>query len=173
MPIIRAANARLDDELEPLPVSWSVFEDGSPEAGRIDILFDHQPDADAFVGEIGLEHDDVEVLFAPLPDEDWIAMSLEGLPSVEAGRFLVYGEHTSGDLAEDRSVCGLKPGLLSAPAITAPPRAAWKRSTRSTARAFAPKPCWTLGPAPDCSPSPPRKSGLTVKSSPPISTRNL
>ncbi|WP_375548138.1 50S ribosomal protein L11 methyltransferase [Oceanicaulis alexandrii] len=100
MPIIRAANARLDDELEPLPVSWSVFEDGSPEAGRIDILFDHQPDADAFVREIGLEPDDVDILFAPLPDEDWIAMSLEGLPSVEAGRFLVYGEHTSGDLAE-------------------------------------------------------------------------
>jgi ribosomal protein L11 methyltransferase len=28
-----------------------------------------------------------------LPDEDWIAMSLKGLPAVAAGRFVVYGEH--------------------------------------------------------------------------------
>ncbi len=100
MDLIRAANDHLDAALEPLPVSWSLFEDGSPEAGRIDVLFDHQPDAEAFCRDVGLEHEAVEVLFAPLPDEDWIAMSLEGLPSVEAGRFLVYGEHTSSDLTE-------------------------------------------------------------------------
>ena len=100
MPLIRAANDRLDAALEPLPVSWSMFEDGSPEAGRIDILFDHQPDAEAFASEAGLEHDAVEINFGPLPEEDWIALSLEGLPSVEAGRFLVYGEHTSSDLTE-------------------------------------------------------------------------
>lgn len=30
---------------------------------------------------------------APLPDEDWVAKSLEGLKPVRAGRFLVHGSH--------------------------------------------------------------------------------
>lgn len=100
MAVIRPANDRLDAALEPLPLSWSLFEDGSPEAARFDILFDHQPNAEAFVKEIGLDLPEVEITFGPLPEEDWVALSLEGLPSVEAGRFLVYGEHTASDLAD-------------------------------------------------------------------------
>src|SRR5690606_18433115 len=30
---------------------------------------------------------------APLAEEDWVALSLAGLPSVEAGRFFVHGAH--------------------------------------------------------------------------------
>lgn len=100
MPTIREAGERLNSAPDPLPVSWSLFEDGSPEAGRIDILFDHQPQADEFIAWAGLNEDGVGINFGPLPEEDWIAMSLEGLPSVEAGRFLVYGEHVSDDLKE-------------------------------------------------------------------------
>jgi len=98
MPIIREAGDRLNTAPDPLPVSWSLFEDGSPQEGRIDILFDHQPDAEAFCAWAGLDVQDVAINFGPLPEEDWIAMSLEGLPSVEAGRFLVYGEHVADDL---------------------------------------------------------------------------
>jgi len=100
MPIIREAGERLNSAPDPLPVSWSLFEDGSPQDGRIDILFDHQPQADEFIAWAGLNEDGVGINFGPLPEEDWIAMSLEGLPSVEAGRFLVYGEHVSDDLKE-------------------------------------------------------------------------
>lgn len=100
MPIIREAGERLNSAPDPLPVSWSLFEDGSPQDGRIDILFDHQPEPDEFIAWAGLNEDGVAINFGPLPEEDWIAMSLEGLPSVEAGRFLVYGEHVADDLKD-------------------------------------------------------------------------
>jgi ribosomal protein L11 methyltransferase len=37
-----------------------------------------------------------EVQVAPLPDQDWIKQSQEGLPPVRAGRFFVYGAHDAG-----------------------------------------------------------------------------
>lgn len=36
------------------------------------------------------------VAVEPLADEDWLAMSLSGLPPVRAGRFFVYGLHDKG-----------------------------------------------------------------------------
>ena len=36
------------------------------------------------------------VIVAPLPDQDWIRLSQEGLPPVRAGRFFVYGAHDAG-----------------------------------------------------------------------------
>ena len=37
-----------------------------------------------------------DVTVAPLPDQDWIRLSQEGLPPVRAGRFFVYGAHDAG-----------------------------------------------------------------------------
>jgi ribosomal protein L11 methyltransferase len=34
-----------------------------------------------------------ESVIAPVPDEDWVRKSLEGLPPVEAGRFYLHGSH--------------------------------------------------------------------------------
>ena len=34
----------------------------------------------------------------PLPDQDWIKLSQEGLPPVRAGRFFVYGAHDAGQV---------------------------------------------------------------------------
>jgi ribosomal protein L11 methyltransferase len=36
------------------------------------------------------------VQVAPLPDQDWIKLSQEGLPPVRAGRFFVHGAHDAG-----------------------------------------------------------------------------
>src|SRR5690606_22179033 len=36
-----------------------------------------------------------------IPDVDWIAMSLEGLKPVRAGRFLVHGSHDRGKVREN------------------------------------------------------------------------
>lgn len=38
----------------------------------------------------------LKVTVEPLADEDWLAMSLSGLPPVRAGRFFVYGLHDQG-----------------------------------------------------------------------------
>ena len=37
-----------------------------------------------------------EIMVAPLPDQDWIRLSQEGLPPVRAGRFFVHGAHDAG-----------------------------------------------------------------------------
>jgi len=44
----------------------------------------------------------VTVLVEKLADADWLAMSLSGLPPVEAGRFFVYGAHDQGRVPEGR-----------------------------------------------------------------------
>lgn len=96
---LHAARARLE-EADPAPaLSWSVFEaDGDPTHGSLEVLFADRIDEDAFMDWAGLTGAELEPVFMPLPEEDWIAMSLKGLPSQEAGRFLVYGAHTKDDL---------------------------------------------------------------------------
>ncbi|QYC11169.1 50S ribosomal protein L11 methyltransferase [Brevundimonas nasdae] len=48
------------------------------------------------------EHGGLEVVVEKLADADWLAMSLSGLPPVEAGRFFVYGAHDQGKVPEGR-----------------------------------------------------------------------
>ena len=43
----------------------------------------------------------LEVIVEKLADADWLAMSLSGLPPVEAGRFFVYGAHDQGKVPAD------------------------------------------------------------------------
>jgi len=94
-----AAGERLS-AADPAPaLGWSVFEDEGDEThGYIELLFADRIDEAAFLTELVLTRPDLDATFMPLPEEDWIAMSLAGLPSVEAGRFLVHGEHTREDL---------------------------------------------------------------------------
>ena len=96
---LRAAGERLN-AADPAPaLGWSVFEDEEDESrGYIEILFADRIDEDAFLTAIGLTGEAFHVTFMPLPEEDWVALSLKGLPSVDAGRFLVHGEHTADDL---------------------------------------------------------------------------
>lgn len=47
-------------------------------------------------------HGGLEVVVEKLADADWLAMSLSGLPPVEAGRFFVYGAHDQGKVPEGR-----------------------------------------------------------------------
>jgi len=48
------------------------------------------------VGALALSDPDLEARIAPLEDADWVKMSLEGLPPVPAGRFMVVGSHDVG-----------------------------------------------------------------------------
>jgi ribosomal protein L11 methyltransferase len=103
MPALKTAQARLDALEGAGALAWSLFEDGSEAAGRMDVLFSAMPDAGAFAQTAGLEGaEGVEIVFGPLPEEDWVALSLEGLPSVEAGRFTVYGAHAADSLEPGR-----------------------------------------------------------------------
>ena len=61
----------------------------------VEVYFEAEPDEtllDATVRET-LGPDAPAFTLAPLPDEDWVAKSLEGLKPVRAGRFVVHGSH--------------------------------------------------------------------------------
>jgi len=81
---------RLDEAYPPLALSWSLFDEDS--SARMDVLFENEPDEVAFRQASGIS-DDILVEYGPLPDEDWVRLSLEGLKPVEAGRFTIHGEH--------------------------------------------------------------------------------
>lgn len=99
MAALREVLAVLDAVPEPLALSWSLFEDGSEVAGRLDILCETMTAAEAMAATQGLDAVSIDVHIAPLPEEDWVALSLKGLPLVQAGRFAVYGAHAAEDLA--------------------------------------------------------------------------
>jgi ribosomal protein L11 methyltransferase len=99
MASLRPVLAALDAVHEPAALSWSLFEDGSEAAGRLDILCDTMACAEAMAVTEGLDAPSLSVHVAPLPEEDWVALSLKGLPLVQAGRFAVYGAHAASDLA--------------------------------------------------------------------------
>jgi len=96
---LSAANARLGEHDDQPALGWSLFEDeGDASRGYLELLFADRVREDEWVAVLGLEGDAFTVHYAPLPDEDWIAMSLKGLPAVAAGRFVVYGEHEKDKL---------------------------------------------------------------------------
>ena len=57
----------------------------------VEALYTEEPDA-AYLTRIAGR----AITVAPLPDQDWIKLSQEGLPPVRAGRFFVYGAHDAG-----------------------------------------------------------------------------
>lgn len=95
---VRALSSVLE-EADPAPaLGWSVFEDGNPETGRLDVLFADPDDFARLKESLPFSEEGLEVDFHPLPEEDWIRMSLEGLKPVEAGRFVIHGSHDEPEL---------------------------------------------------------------------------
>lgn len=99
MAALRPVLAVLDAVPEPAALSWSLFEDGSEVEGRLDILCETMAVAETMAATPGLDGASIAVRIAPLPEEDWVALSLKGLPLVQAGRFAVYGAHAAADMA--------------------------------------------------------------------------
>ncbi len=82
-----AAALELDGSAQAVLIVEEPFADGAV----VEALYTDEPDA-AYLSRItGLT-----ITVAPLPDQDWIRLSQEGLPPVRAGRFFVYGAHDAG-----------------------------------------------------------------------------
>lgn len=90
---------RLDEAGPDGMTSWSLFDEG--EVARLDLIFDVEPDEAAVRQSAGLP-DDMIIACAPMPEEDWVKLSLAGLKPVEAGRFVVYGEHDRDQVPADK-----------------------------------------------------------------------
>jgi ribosomal protein L11 methyltransferase len=75
----------------PAPQAVLIAEDPFGPDAIVEALYNEPPDAN-FLGRL-IGHDAV---VAPLPDQDWIKQSQEGLAPVRAGRFFLYGAHDAG-----------------------------------------------------------------------------
>lgn len=102
LPEIRAAAAAFDG-LDPSPadaVSW--FEEGGGKF-RLEVYAASEQDVESARAVIGHIAPDLHVVAAPIEDADWVAMSLDGLPPVHAGRFVVAGSHALARLPKNRN----------------------------------------------------------------------
>ena len=82
-------------ETEPNMPSWT-----NPD-WTVEVFFGRQPDeaqVRALVAAAAGQAAADALLFEPLANRDWIKLSLDGLPAVRAGRFLVHASHTRGYL---------------------------------------------------------------------------
>lgn len=89
---IRAAADELDRH-DPSPadaVSW--FED-SPGKFRLEVYVPTKQDAASAQAIVGAAAPELHLKQKRVKAADWVAMSLEGLPAVRAGRFVVAGAH--------------------------------------------------------------------------------
>jgi ribosomal protein L11 methyltransferase len=79
----------------PAPSAVLIHEEPFKPDATVEALYPEPPDA-AFLSELTGHTITVE----PLPDQDWIRLSQEGLPPVRAGRFFVYGAHDAGQVPQ-------------------------------------------------------------------------
>src|SRR5690242_15270644 len=80
-------------ELGSDPQAVLIVEEPFADGAVVEALYTDLPDA-AYLSRIAGRTITVE----PLPDQDWIRLSQEGLPPVRAGRFFVYGAHDAGQV---------------------------------------------------------------------------
>jgi ribosomal protein L11 methyltransferase len=81
------------DAIDPSPadaVSW--FEEGHGRF-RLEVYAEDEESAEAALALVRGVSGDLEPRVEALQDADWVAMSLDGLPPVRAGRFVVAGAH--------------------------------------------------------------------------------
>ena len=86
-----AADAAAALELGSEPQAVLIVEEPFADGAVVEALYTEAPDA-GYLSRIAGRTITVE----PLPDQDWIKLSQEGLPPVRAGRFFVYGAHDAG-----------------------------------------------------------------------------
>src|SRR6201992_2537301 len=84
-----SAALELDGRAQAVLIVEEPFADGAV----VEALYVDEPDA-GYLSRIPGRAVTVE----PLPDQDWIRLSQEGLPPVRAGRFFVYGAHDAGQV---------------------------------------------------------------------------
>jgi ribosomal protein L11 methyltransferase len=88
-----AADACAALELDGSAQAVLIVEEPFAEGAVVEALYTDLPDA-AYLSSIARR----EVTVEPLPDQDWIKLSQQGLPPVRAGRFFVYGAHDAGQV---------------------------------------------------------------------------
>jgi len=97
----------LDDKAPDGMTSWSLFDEG--EIARLDLIFDVEPDVETVRAQADFPAD-WNIECGPMPDEDWVKLSLAGLKPVEAGRFVLFGEHDRDSVAPGKIELSIEAG---------------------------------------------------------------
>jgi len=84
-----SAALELDGSAQAVLIVEEPFADGA----MVEALYTDAPDA-AYLSRVAGR----DVTVEPLPDQDWIRLSQQGLPPVRAGRFFVFGAHDAGQV---------------------------------------------------------------------------
>lgn len=103
-PRVPAETAAAAIDADPLleGATYSILEEDEDKGvWRIDAFPTTDEEAEGIAATLRAR-DGLEVVVEKLADADWLAMSLSGLPPVEAGRFFVYGAHDQGKVPEGR-----------------------------------------------------------------------
>ncbi|MEL6388113.1 MAG: 50S ribosomal protein L11 methyltransferase [Pseudomonadota bacterium] len=79
---------------DPSPAEAVDYKEETRRAWRLDAYAADQDAADACLAIIASAAPDLATRAAPLEARDWVALSLEGLPAIRAGRFIVAGAHS-------------------------------------------------------------------------------
>jgi ribosomal protein L11 methyltransferase len=77
---------------------------------RMEALAETEALAQEAVALAAIAAPEIECRVAPLVQEDWIAKSLEGLPAVPVGRFIVAGEHAAPKSGSYRRLIRIEAG---------------------------------------------------------------
>jgi ribosomal protein L11 methyltransferase len=100
--VAEAAAADLDADVLLEGATYSILEEDEDKGvWRIDAFPTTDDEATGIEARLKA-HDGLTVVVEKLADADWLAMSLSGLPPVEAGRFFVYGAHDQGRVPPNR-----------------------------------------------------------------------
>lgn len=93
-------------ELSSEPQAVLIAEEPFGPSATVEALYTEEPDAALLSGIAGRE-----IAVEPLPDQDWIRLSQQGLPPVRAGRFFVYGAHDKGNVPDGVVAIRIEAGL--------------------------------------------------------------
>jgi ribosomal protein L11 methyltransferase len=90
----RSAAGYLGEILDPPPLAVTHFE-RQPSGYLVEAYFEEAPDMASIVGALALlgKPGIGAPLLEDVPDANWVTISQEALPPVEAGRFVIHGSH--------------------------------------------------------------------------------
>jgi ribosomal protein L11 methyltransferase len=93
-------------ELDGSAQAVLIVEEPFIDKAIVEALYAEAPDAGYLSRIVGRE-----ITVEPLPDQDWIRLSQQGLPPVRAGRFFVYGAHDAGAVPDGVIPIRIEAGL--------------------------------------------------------------
>ena len=109
--VMVALSDRLDESLELWTSAICVEKDRDGGAWRCDAYFEDAPDGPALDRLTAAAPGASSPEVIETPDEDWVAMSLKGLTTVEAGRFFLYGAHDADKVPVGALALHIEAGL--------------------------------------------------------------